>query len=384
MASGPLPLLVECLEGIPDPRVARTRLHSLLDILALSISAVVCGAEGWDDIVSFGYGKLTWLKERLGLELPNGIPSADTVRRVFARLDPQALEAAFRAWTKSLHQLTKGEVIALDGKVLRHSFDTACGQNPIHLVSAWASSARLVLGQVKVSEKSNEITAVPLLLDWLEIRGCTVTVDALNTQKAIAAKIIAKEADYALALKENHPALYADVVAHFEHQQKQRFENVAYSTYSEHYKGHGRIETRRCELITLAECDPLWQDVQKEWLGLRSLARITCVRQMPQKTTEEIRYYLCSVPDNAKRVLWTVRKHWGIENRLHYVLDVSLDEDACRIRKDHAPENFGVLRHIALNLLRQETTSQRGIKARQKQAGWDHTYLERVLIAAEN
>jgi predicted transposase YbfD/YdcC len=384
MAQGSLPILVECLESIPDPRIARTRLHPLIDILALSISAVVCGAEGWDDIVSFGHGKLGWLKERLGLELPNGIPSADTIRRVFSRLDPKALEAAFRAWTKSLHQLTKGEVVALDGKVLRHSFDTACDQNAIHLVSAWASSARLVLGQVKVSEKSNEITAVPQLLDWLEIAGCTVTVDALNTQKSIAAKIIAKEADYALALKENHPALYADVVAHFEHQAKQRFVDVAYSSHSETCKGHGRIETRRCELITLAPCDPLWHDVQKDWLGLRSLARITCVRKMPQKTTEEVRYYLCSVPDNAKRVLWTVRKHWGIENRLHYVLDVCFDEDACRIRKDHAPENFGVLRHIALNLLRQEKASQRGIKARQKQAGWDHTYLERVLIAAEN
>jgi predicted transposase YbfD/YdcC len=384
MASGPLPVLVECLDGIPDPRVARTRLHPLIDILTLSICAVVCGAEGWDDIVSFGRGKLAWLRERLGLEFPNGLPSADTIRRVFERLDPQALEQAFRAWTQSLHQLTNGEVISLDGKVLRHSFDAACGKSAIHLVSAWASSARLVLGQVKVSEKSNEITAVPLLLEWLQIAGCTVTVDALNTQKAIAEKIVSKGADYVLALKENHFALYADVVGHFQHQQAQRFEDSAYSTCRESDKGHGRIETRRCELISLSIGDPLWHDVQKEWPGLRSFARVTCTRQTAQKTSEEVRYYLCSIPHDAKRVIRTVRKHWGIENRLHYVLDVSFDEDACRIRKDHSPENFGVLRHIALNLLRQEKTSQRGIKARQKQAGWDHTYLEQVLVAGKN
>jgi predicted transposase YbfD/YdcC len=384
MVARPLPLLIECLEELPDPRVTRTRLHSLLDILALSISAVVCGAQGWDDIVCFGRAKFDWLKQRLGLTFPNGLPCADTIRRVFERLDPNALQTAFRRWTQNLRKLTNGEVVSLDGKVLRHSFDTACGQSAIHLVSAWASSARLVLGQVKVSEKSNEITAVPLLLDWLELKGCTVTVDALNTQKAIAEKIVAKEADYVLALKENHPALYADVVGHFQHQAQQCFENVNYRTYRENDKGHGRIEVRYCELITLAECDPLWYDVQKEWRGLRSLARITCIREFPDRTTSEVRYFLCTIPDDARRVLRTVRKHWGIENRLHYVLDVSFDEDACRIRKDHAPENFGVLRHIALNLLRQENTNPRGIKARQKLAGWDNTYLMQVLLAEQN
>lgn len=375
------PALIEQLSDLPDPRVERTRLHSLLDILALAICAVICGAEGWDDFVSFGRAKQEWLKEKLGLELPSGIPSADTFRRVFARLDPQALQTCFRLWTQQLHVRTRGEVIALDGKVLRHSFDTAAGQSAIHMVSAWAASARLVLGQVKIEEKTNEIPMVPALLKLLDIQGCIVTTDAMSCQKATAAQIITQGGDYILAVKENQPHLYADIQGRFAHAKAHRYEDTDHQACRDTDKGHGRIETRCCDLITLAPHDPLWGDVQANWLGLVSLARIICTRQIRGKRQREVRYFISSIPHRAGKVLSAVRQHWGIENRLHYVLDVSLQEDACRIRKDHGAENMAVLRHISLNLLQQEKTNARGIKAKRKQAGWDNDYLAKILIA---
>jgi predicted transposase YbfD/YdcC len=375
------PALIEQLNQLPDPRVERTRLHHLIDILSIAICAVICGAEGWDDFVSFGRAKQEWLKEKLGLELPAGIPSADTFRRVFARLDPQALQICFRLWTQQLHVHTQGEVIALDGKVLRHSFDTACQQKPIHVVSAWAASARLVLGQVKIEEKTNEIPMVPALLKLLDIQGCIVTTDAMSCQKATAAQIISQGGDYVLAVKENQPHLYADIKGRFAHARARRFEETDHRHCQENDLGHGRIETRCCDLITLAPNDPLWGDVQAEWSGLLSLARITSTRQIRGEESLEERFFISSIPHHARRVLRAVRQHWGIENRLHYVLDVSMDEDACRIRKDHGAENMAVLRHISLNLLQQEKTSPRGIKAKRKQAGWDNDFLAQVLIA---
>jgi predicted transposase YbfD/YdcC len=375
------PALLEHLRDLPDPRVERTRLHSLLDILAIAICVVICGAEGWDDFVSFGRAKQEWLQETLGLELPAGIPSADTFRRVFARLDPQALQICFRLWTQQLHVRTQGEVIALDGKVLRHSFDTAAGQSAIHMVSAWAASARLVLGQVKIEGKTNEIPMVPALLRLLDIQGCIVTTDAMSCQKATVAQILAQGGDYVIAVKENQKHLYDDIAGRFAHAEAHRFEETDHRHCQENDLGHGRIETRCCDLITLAPHDPLWGDVQAEWAGLRSLARIRSTRQIRGEVCTEVRYFISSLPHNARRVLRAVRQHWGIENRLHYVLDVSLDEDGCRIRKDHGAENMAVLRHISLNLLQQEKTSARGIKAKRKQAGWDNTYLAKILIA---
>ena len=375
------PALIEQLSELPDPRVERTRLHHLIDILAIAICAVICGAEGWDDFVSFGRAKQEWLQEKLELELPAGIPSADTFRRVFARLDPQALQTCFRLWTQQLHVRTQGEVIALDGKVLRHSFDTACQQKPIPMVSAWAASARLVLGQVKIEEKTNEIPMVPALLKLLDIHGCIVTTDAMSCQKATAAQIISQGGDYVLAVKENQPRLYADIKGRFAHAKVHRYEDTDHTDCRANDKGHGRIETRQCDLITLTPNDPLWGDVQGQWSGLISLARITCMRQMGKKRSREVRYFISSIPHQAKRVLMAVRTHWGIENRLHYVLDVSMDEDACRIRSNHGAENMAVLRHISLNLLQQEKTCPRGIKAKRKQAGWDNDYLAKILIA---
>jgi predicted transposase YbfD/YdcC len=375
------PTLIECFSDLPDPRVERTRAHKLIDILVIAICAVICGAEGWDDMVVFAKAKREWLDERL--ELPNGIPSADTFRRVLARLDPKALQACFLKWTQGIHKLTEGEVISCDGKTLRHSFDNASGMAAIHMVSVWATRARLVLGQVKVEEKSNEIPAVPALLALLDIKGCIVTTDAMSCQRATAAQIITQGADYVLAVKDNQPTLSAAIQSRFTYLDEHPFEKevVDFKVCTLHDKGHGRFETRQCELITLQAKDPFWCDIQKEWAGLRSLARITCTRQIGDKTTQEVRYFINSIHGDAKQVLRAVRQHWGIENSLHYVLDVSMDEDACRIRKDNGADTFAVLRHVALNLLSQEKTCKRGIKARQKQAGWDNDYLSKVLIS---
>jgi predicted transposase YbfD/YdcC len=375
--------LIEQFADLPDPRVERTRLHKLIDILSIAVCAVICGAEGWDDFVAFGRAKQDWLKERLGLQLPSGIPSADTSRRVFARLDPQALQTCFRNWTRLLHVRTHGEVIALDGKVVRHSFDTACQQGAIHMVSAWAARARLVLGQVKIEDKTNEIPTVPALLRLLDIHGCIVTTDAMSCQKATAATIIEAGGDYVLAVKDNQPTLYADMVARFAYAEAHGYEDIVHRHRTEVDKGHGRIETRTCDLLPLAPQDPLWGDVQQQWAGLGGLAKITCSRQIGDKISTEVRYFISSLPPSASAVLRAVRAHWGIENRLHYVLDVSMNEDACRIRRDHGAENLAVLRHIGLNLLRQEKTSPRGIKAKRKQAGWDNDYLALILISDE-
>ncbi len=379
MSVSAFPTLVECLSDLPDPRVERTRLHSLMDILVIAICAVLCGAEGWDDMAAFGVAKREWLQERL--ELPNGIPSADTFRRVFARLQPSALQTCFRLWTHTLHQLTEGETISLDGKVLRHSFDLACGHSAIHMVSAWAASARLVLGQLKIEEKTNEIPMVPALLRLLDIKGCIVTTDAMSCQTATVAQIVQQGGDYVIAVKDNQKNLHHDIIARFAYAEEKHWRDSNHSVHTTTGRGHGRVDTRRCDLLTLDLDDLCWGDAQQQWSGLRSLARITCTRQVGDKSSEEVRYFISSVAHDARKVLRAVRQHWGIENRLHYVLDVSLNEDMCRIRKEHGAENMAVLRHIALNLLRQEKTCERGIKARQKKAGWDNAYLEQVLVS---
>lgn len=374
-----LPGLIEHFANLPDPRVQRGRNHLLLDILTIALSAVISGAEGWEDMEAFGRAKRDWLQEQFGLELPYGVPSHDTFRRLFTRLDPEAFEQGFRNWTQTLKTRTQGEVIALDGKVLRHSFDTAFGQTALHLVSAWACENRLVLGAVPTQDKSNEITAFPRLLRLLDIAGCIVTIDAMGCQKAIARQIIEQGGDYVLALKDNQPTLAEDVERFFVQAQAQQFADWSYDFYQTLDKDHGRMETRRCHLVRLETSDVYWGDVQQGWVGLHSLVFVESERQMGEKTTCERRYFLSSLSGSAKRVLRAVRHHWGIENRLHHVLDVSLNEDACRIRRDHAAENFATLRHLALNLLRQEKTSLRGIKARQKQAGWDDNYLLKVF-----
>jgi predicted transposase YbfD/YdcC len=361
--------------ALPDPRIDRTKLHDLLDILVIALCTLIGGGEGWEDMTEFGQTKAAWLQERLGLSLAAGIPSPDTFRRVFERLDPEAFTGCFTAWVDTLRQRTHGEVVNIDGKTLRHSFDTAAGQAPIHVVSAWASKNRLVLGQLKVADKSNEITAIPALLSLLDLRGCVVTIDAMGCQKAIARQIIQQEGDYVLALKENHPTLHADVAEFFADARQREFAGVTHEYLETVEKDHGRIEIRRYWLV--GEFD--WLDGRANWAKLQSIGMIERVRKIGGEVSCEVSYTINSLAGSVRKFAAAARGHWGIENQVHYVLDVTFDEDDCRIRKGNAPQNLATTRHLALNLLRREPSSRRGIKGRQHKAAWDDAYRLRVL-----
>ncbi len=370
--------LIKHFADLPDPRVARTQRHALLDILVIALCALICGADDFVAMARFGHAKQTWLKDRLALELPSGIPSHDTFGRVFACLDPAAFADCFLAWTQEMHTQTKGQVIALDGKTLRHSFDTASGKGAIHMVSAWASDSRLVLGQVKVDAKSNEITALPLLLKMLDISGSIVTADAMGCQKAIAQQIREQEGDYVLALKDNHPRLHDEVRRLFTWGEAEGAKDLACSFHQSQEYDHGRQEVRRCWATEQVH----WLDETDEpqaWVGLRSVVKVESQRTLAGKTSRECRFFLSSLPANAKQILSAVREHWGIENSLHWVLDMAFTEDASRVRRDHSPQNLATLRHLALNLLRQEKTDKNGVKNRRLRAGWDNDYLIKVI-----
>lgn len=370
-------VLLQYFSGVPDPRIARSRLHPLESVLVLALCAVIAGADSFVGIERFGRSKEAWLKTFI--DLPNGIPSHDTLGRIFAALDPTALAEAFRGWVSGVARLTKGEVVALDGKTLRRSFREAGSGAFVHMVSAWATSNRIVLGQVKTDEKSNEITAIPRLLRLLHLRGCLVTIDAMGCQTAISENIVDAGADYLLAVKDNQPTLRKELVACFEHA---RWDQEALSSmdFTEtHDTGHGRTEHRRCWTTTSVDTLP----TASRWPHLAAIALVEVDRSINGKTSTEQRYYISSCRKlPAARALDASRRHWGIENSLHWVLDVAFREDDCRIRVGNAAENFAVLRHLALNMLRSVKGSKVGVKTRRMLAGWDENFLLRVLTAS--
>ena len=367
------PSLLEYFADLPDPRIDRCKEHALIDIIAIAILATICGAEYFTEMETFGHAKYDWL--RTFLELKNGIPSHDTFARVFARIKPAAFQERFARWVQAVRTATNDEVIGIDGKTARRSHHKAAGLGPLHTVSAWASRNRLVLGQIKVDEKSNEITAVPELLRLLDIKGCIVTVDALNTQKEIAAEIRAQDADYVMALKENHPTLHAEVAGIFEAVREDDNADDSISTIETVEHNHGRTETRRCWSVEA----PNWITGFSQWRDLHSLILVESTREIKGQSTTELRYYLSSLLPDAERAAKAVREHWGIENSLHWVLDVAFREDDCRVRIGNAPENLALVRKITHNLLQQEKTFKRGVKTKCFLAALDEDYLLKIL-----
>ena len=373
--------LFDCFEDVPDPRVDRTKSHKLLDILVIGICTLLCCGESFNDMEEFGNAKHDWLKTFL--ELPNGIPTHDTFNRVFAALDPQHFLACFLRWTQSLRKAVAGEIVAMDGKALRRALNQ--GESLPYIVSAWAVENGLVLGQIKVADKSNEITAVPELLRALELRGCIVTTDAMGCQKKIAKQIVASGADYVLALKGNHETVHEEVKTYLDDAILQQADRpvpqggepeLVHTETVE--KDHGRLETRR---YWQSENIDWFADLTK-WEGLRSVGVVEAVREIKGITSTERRYYLSSLSCDITRFAKAVRGHWGVENKVHWHMDVSFGEDQSRARTGHAAENLATLRRLALNLLKRETIKKRGIRGKQRCAGWDHRYLLRLLGVA--
>jgi len=378
MPKKPLEAIEEHFSKVSDPRKDRTKDHKLIDIIAIAICAIICGAEGWTDMEIFGNSKVVWLKTFL--ELPHGIPSHDTFGRVFGMIDAQQFQLAFWEWVWAVNDIVQGQIVNIDGKCLRGSDDQKLGKRAIYMVSAWAAENEIVLGQRKVGEKSNEITAIPELLKLLNLSGCIVTIDAMGTQTAIAKTIQDCNADYVLSVKENQGHLFEDISVLFGVDQEQNFKYASLDYHKTVNKGHGRIEVRECWSTSNPEYLTLMRGVQN-WAGLKSIAMVVCTRMIDGKETKYVRYYISSLVSDAGRVLQIVRRHWAIENELHWVLDVALNEDRCRVRKNQSPENLAVLRHIALNLLKQEKTAKGGVRAKQFQSALREDYLLKVLAA---
>ena len=363
---------------LPDPRIHRTRRYALVDLLFIALCATLCGAEDCTAMADFAAGRQEWLSRYV--DLSEGTPSHDTFSRVFALLDPEPFAQCFVGWVAAIQEKTEGEIVAIDGKTLRHSFDRATGKAALQLVSAWANTNGLVLGQIKTEDKSNEITAIPELLKRLDVAGCIVTIDAMGTQRAIAHQIREQQADYVLAVKANQPDLMQDVQAFFERSRANHFMDAEANTLTHTFTqtvdaDHGRIETRRCWACGLIE----EIGSAPQWSGMKSFVLVERERLLDGRTTLEQAYYISSLPADAHKLLAAVRAHWGIENSLHWVLDVTFDEDQSRLRKDNAPQNMAAIRHVALNMLKKNTTRKASIRRKRNMAAWEPDFLTEVL-----
>jgi predicted transposase YbfD/YdcC len=361
-----------------DPRKNNhNKRHKLGDILILTLLAVICGADGWVEVEEFGNAKKDWLKTFL--ELPYGIPSHDTIGNLFARLCIREFEKCFLSWVNTLVKSSNGDIIPIDGKTIRRSHnkgEKGDGKSAIHIVSAWSTQNQMVLGQYKTDEKSNEITAIPELLKMLDISGCTVTIDAMGTQKKIAGQIHQQGGHYVLAVKENQGKLYEKVTGLFGRAEEINFASMWYrENETTDKKNHGRIESRRYTVLPLMYLHAF----KSKWKGLQSIAMVESKREIKGEISIEKRYYISSHKPDAELIGNAIRKHWGIENQLHWCLDITFAEDDCRVRNGNAAGNFSILRHMALNLLKQEVTAKVGLKIKRSKAGWDHRYLAKIL-----
>lgn len=369
--------LASHFSNLDDPRKNRwLSLHDLTEIVIMAICGVLCGADSFEDIELFAKTKEDWL--RTFLKMPNGVPSHDTFSRIFSRLNPEQFRDSFWSWTQSLGKNFAGEIIAIDGKTVRGSFDKSNGTKAIHMVSAWACANSIVLGQMKVDEKSNEITAIPKLLEMLDINGCLVTIDAMGTQKEIAEKIVSGGADYILALKGNQGTLHDDIKLSFDGATPEKLTERTSDFYETIEKGHGRIETRRYWITDETE----WLTQKGDWAGLASIGIVESTRDEGEKTSTERRYFICSIEPSAKRLAEGVRGHWGVENNLHWVLDVVFGEDKSRVRGGHAAENLNTLRKMTMTMIKQDK-SKGSLKGKRKKAGWDNQFLAKLLLSTD-
>jgi predicted transposase YbfD/YdcC len=365
---------------LEDPRGEKNRAHPLMNVVSIAILGVICGADNWVSIETYGKAKASWLGTFL--DLSSGIPSHDTFGRVFRWLDEARFQACFVQWTQRICQASGGEVVAVDGKKLRRSHDRQHERDGIWMVSAWASDNRIVLGQTKVDDKSNAITAIPHLLAQLDLSGCVVTVDALNTQTQIAEQIVAADADYIMAVKGNQGTLYEDLHLLFEGFEEAFYQDVSHQTAKMTGQGHGRQEYRQVWVVSEPDYRAYLRQAGK-WAKLHSLIKLVTVRY--EAATDQMdtttRYFISSWQASAQAFLQAIRDHWQIENGLHWVLDIAFREDDSRIRKDHAPQNMTLIRHIALNLLKQDTSAKVGIATKRQRAGWDNDYLAKVVCS---
>lgn len=369
-------LLMVHLSILPDPRKETNRKHLLIDILMITVCAVMAGSQGWEDIEKWGIEREKWLRKFL--KLPSGIPCHDVFRDVFMRLHPETFGKAFLSWMASVRKRTKGEIIPLDGKTMRRSMDRASGKTPFHLVSAWAAGNGLVLGQIAVDKKSNEITAIPKLLDLLDINDCIVTIDAMGCQTEIAKKIVALGGGYVLAVKDNQPKLHEELKDFFEFAEKMNFTDVKHEVFQTVEKDHGRMETRTYYLVEDLE----WLGLRHKWANLNSVGMVISKRQEKGKPeTKERRYYINTQKKDAKLFAKAVRSHWQIENKLHWTLDVTFNEDQSRKRKDHSAVNFAMILKAVLNLLRSIQSKGESIRSLRLRAGWNTDVIERAIFA---